>query len=203
MESQVIEFIVENTLPEDALVGVLLQSLWGTLKLVKYQNWNTKWDLQQNERIKDMHINIMVVEFEDKIKVEFEILNIIFYSTSIGTIANCFQQLLTECLNKMEKNYQHYCSEIPSDIRRYPVFQVLENLVVFNHIDPHVIIFWMNVKLRMLDHKRFNLEVDNVEVGNFNYSRIESLMKLMIQKTLPEEFYSGLPIQRIKSARNK
>jgi hypothetical protein len=202
MEPQVIEFIVENTLPEDSLVGLILQPLWGTLELVKYPHGD-RWDLQQNERIKYMHINIMVFKYGSSIKMGFEILSIILYSDTTGTIADCFQSLLAGCLNRVEEKYQEHYNGILPDIRQYPVFQLLESFVIFGRNYNHCITTWMNVKVRFSAYKRINLEVDDVEIGNYSYSEVESLMKQMIKRTLPDEFYSGLPIQRIKSARNK
>lgn len=123
-----------------------------------------------------------------------------FMGIQIGTTRELFDDTNKAINDHIRKIYEKYTT---IGALEHPIYQMLECYLVGKF--SQTTLSWRNISINITDNK-FTLTFDNetftdkFECNSKMYVR--QLMQAMRDNTAPKIFYAGLPIERIKSARN-
>lgn len=202
-------------------IRVLIKDLFGIITLVKTSNTangdqylsqgsaaeimltiNYDYNAQNPNRIQD---KCMIVEVNLMYNCVTELAQYIDNTCAID--------LLIKCLSRLDRFYARLDHGInPSDnIRAYPLYQLLENCQTALDRECSWKGFSAKVYFPNQRHSYANAKLQIEFNGELIYESIigtsnprnlcKKLMDEMKARTVPETFYAGLPIERIKSAR--
>jgi hypothetical protein len=197
---------IKDKLPTNSLIRPLMHGLW-SITLKKYTGKNY---------CSVDHSILFELNMEDEGRYNFVTASMTFMFTFVMVKESFLitseisdykiaSRLFTKCLLEVEDEYRE-ASIVHNDIRKYPIYQLFENALVH---DPDMGSedtenSWKGFTLNISDYisHRHNIEVKyNGELIYYFRYNIEIIMAEMVAGTANEILYSGLPIERIKSAK--
>jgi hypothetical protein len=205
-----ITFTVEDCLSEDSLLRPLMSGLWGEITM-KYDSNSFYYSVNHPidffifvDKIKDELIFsagmelISITSFDDSTK----------YSDKTNTKIEICSVLFKECLLKIENIYRIH-GIVNHEVRKYPIYQLLENSCTAKLLNyPYNIASWKGFTLNYRSDGYMYITQDGVKIYEFYIDTMSSfsglirrLMEDMETETADVIFYTGLSIERMKSAR--
>lgn len=214
-----VTFTIKDKLPANSLVRPLLEGLSDEITM-KYDE-TEKCYLSEHSIYFKVSIEVKDRRLEVITEMSFIFLEALssehFYISSEISHSRIFARLFTKCLLKIE---DRYCKKriTHNDVRRYPIYQLLENYMVncYGELDRDnqkcqwkgftFYIDYIYYDGYYADYGEFTIKYGDEKLyyfENLSFNELLNILEEMRSGTAPSVFYTELPIKRIKSAKTE